>query len=542
MTVSKPTRRGFLSAAALLGGALGTGLLTGCGGGSGSGNSSANAKVALPAYIPSSFVEPDLPGKGAAIQPGFFKYPLDDLKKTVEKAPGNGSALSFLTLTFGAVGTEKAKNQYWQFMNKELNADLDVQTTLADSYLQKVQTVVAGGQIPDMVTFGSNYPIPQTPALLKSKFTDITTHVSGDAIKDYPNLANIPTEAWQATVFNGGIYGVPCPRPIGGAPILAYTDSFEAAGVSAAPKSLDELREALKAVTDPGKSLWGVSNPFSAAYYGRLGHGSPNNWHEEGGKFTHEIETDAFEAALAWAAQVKNDGSIHPDGITVEDGNRLFAARNVATTLGNATGWPNAFTAATKAGAKLSPWIAPSADGKTAVLHAASPYGFFTAFAKTDDSERIKEMLRIANYIAAPFGSQEHLNVTYGIKDVHWVNKNGAITPTDLAKAEKGISFGYLSNAPIPQFNPGFDEGTRLIHEFQTKTEPMLVTDPTLVLFSDTWSNKKAQLNTLVTTAINDVVLGRKPVTTIKSELVPAWKAAGGEQARKEFEDAFAAN
>lgn len=538
----KPSRRGFLSAAVLLGGAAGSGLLSACGGGSATGTASANTQVVLPSYIPSSLVEADLAGKGAAIQPGFFKYPLDDLKKTVEKAPGNGSNFSFLTLTFGAVGTQKSQNQYWQFMNKELNADVDVQTTLADSYLQKVQTVIAGGQVPDLVTFGSNYPIPQTPALLKSKFTDLTEHVSGDAIKDYPNLANIPTEAWQATIFNGGIYGIPCPRPTGGAPILAYTDSFETAGVTGAPENLEALREALKEVTNPGKSLWGVSNPFSAAYYGRLGNGSPNNWREENGKFTHEIETDQFEAALAWAAQVKEDGSIHPDGITVEDGNRLFAAKNVATTLGSTTGWPGVYAAAVKAGAKIAPWVAPAAEGRTAVLHAGSPYGFFTAFAKTEDAERIKEMLRIANYIAAPFGSQEHLNVTYGVKDLHWTNKNGVITPTDLAKTEKGVSFGYLSNAPIPQFNPGFEDGTKLIHEFQTQTEPMLVTDPSLVLFSDTWSNKKAQLNTLITTAINDVVLGRKSVSAIKSELVPAWKAAGGDQARKEFEDVFAAS
>ncbi|CAN7345320.1 hypothetical protein [Arthrobacter sp. LjRoot14] len=541
MTVHKPSRRRFLSAAVLLGGAAGTGLLSGCGGGSSTGNAAANTTVILPTYIPSDLVAADLPGKGAAIQPGFFKYPLDDLKKTVEQAPGVGSAFSFLTLTFGAVGTPKEQNKYWQFMNKELNADMDVQTTLADSYLQKVQTVVAGGQIPDMVTFGSNYPIPQTPALLKSKFTEITTHVSGDAIKDYPNLANIPSEAWQATVFNGGIYGVPCPRPTGGAPILAYTDSFAAAGVADAPGSLDELREALKAVTEPGKSLWGVSNPFSAAYYGRLGNGSPNNWREDGGKFTHEIETEEFEAALAWAVGVKQDGSIHPDGITVEDGNRLFGARNVATTLGSATGWPGVYASAAKAGTKVAPWVAPGAPGKKAVLHASSPYGFFTAFAKTEDTERIKEMLRIANYMASPFGSQEHLNITYGVKELHWTEKSGTIKPTDLAKTEKGVSFSYLSNAPIPQFNPGFEDGTQLIHEFQTKTETMLITDPSLVLFSDTWSNKKAQLNTLITTAINDVVLGRKPLTTVKSELVPAWKAAGGEQARKEFEEALAA-
>ena len=50
------------------------------------------------------------------------------------------------------------------------------------------------------------------PELLRAKFADLTEHLSGDAVKEYPFLANLPTESWRTCVFNGGIYGLPVPR------------------------------------------------------------------------------------------------------------------------------------------------------------------------------------------------------------------------------------------------------------------------------------------------------------------------------------------
>ena len=32
---------------------------------------------------------------------------------------------------------------------------------------------------------------------------------AGDKVKQYPNLANIPTGAWAAGVWNGKLYGLP---------------------------------------------------------------------------------------------------------------------------------------------------------------------------------------------------------------------------------------------------------------------------------------------------------------------------------------------
>ena len=99
---------------------------------------------------------------------------------------------------------------------------------------------IAGNELPDMLQTpnGSPPPIPNLPQLLDKRFTNLTEHLSGDAVKDYPNLANIPTRTWKSTVFNGGIYGIPIPRGAIGSYHFIRQDLFEAAGVSPEPKSV----------------------------------------------------------------------------------------------------------------------------------------------------------------------------------------------------------------------------------------------------------------------------------------------------------------
>lgn len=540
MTDFHLSRRGFLGVAAAISAAPLLGACGPTGGGSTKPTGNGAVAAALPDYIPLSLTSPDLPGDGAAIQDGYYRYPYEDAVRSVTKKPGSGGKVSFLTLTFGSIGTPLAQNQYWQAVNEELGIEYDVQTTLADSFLQKVQTTVAGGDIPDLVTFSSGFPIPQTPALLAAKFTELSEYVSGSAIEKYPNLANIPSQAWRGTVFNGGIYGVPCARPTAGAPINAYQDMFDAIGITEAPRSLQELREALKEVTNEGGSLWGVPNPFAALFYGRFGYGAPNVWAESGGKFTNEIETDEYLAALEWAASVHRDGSMHPDGITIEDGNRLFASKNVATTIGSATGWPGVFTGAAKSGSTLSAWVAPAAGEQQAVLYAGSGLGFFTAFTKADDPELIKERLRIANWIASPFGTQEDRLLKFGIEGVHHELVNGAPVTNDLFGEERGIAFGYTANGPIPQLNVANPESTDVIHTFQTTTKDMLVDDASLGLYSETAPTKNATLQTMITTAVNDIVLGRKDATYWTDEVVPQWRSGGGDTIRGEYEKSLA--
>ena len=54
--------------------------------------------------------------------------------------------------------------------------------------------------------------IPNAAEFLNSQCADLTPYLSGDAVKAYPNLANLPTLSWKSTIYNGKIMGVPPPR------------------------------------------------------------------------------------------------------------------------------------------------------------------------------------------------------------------------------------------------------------------------------------------------------------------------------------------
>ena len=99
---------------------------------------------------------------------------------------------------------------------------------------QKFATVIAGNDLPDML---QTRVVANFPQLLDKRFTRLDEFLSGDAIKDYPNLANIPTRHWKSTVYNGGIYGIPIPRGAVGWYHYIRVDLFEQAGASPEPRA-----------------------------------------------------------------------------------------------------------------------------------------------------------------------------------------------------------------------------------------------------------------------------------------------------------------
>ena len=106
-------------------------------------------------------------------------------------------------------------NALWQAVNKELGVNLNISVQpQADYGTVKLPTIIAGNDLPDILYIATNAIIPQLPAFLKAKMADLTPYLSGDAIKEYPNLANFPTPAWRQVVFNNAIYGVPVPYPM----------------------------------------------------------------------------------------------------------------------------------------------------------------------------------------------------------------------------------------------------------------------------------------------------------------------------------------
>jgi putative aldouronate transport system substrate-binding protein len=533
-------RRGFLrgaaGTAALAAG--GGSLLTACGGTAAKKNSNdANKKVKLPTLHPFNSVKPDLPGDPTlGVQDAYLSYPAHPVKGIKEK-PGKGGSVTAFVITYTDPPPGLGKNKYWQALNARLGTKLNMTIVPFSDYVQKLATTIAGGDLPDYLQIYQ--PVPQLPSLLAAKCQDLTKYLSGDAVKDYPYLASIPSDYWKSCVFNGGIYGLPIPRSKMGGMLYRRDDLIKPKGVNPNPTSFAEFTSLCKELTDLRHNKWALASAPNDFVRQMLG--ACRTWKNDGGKLTNINEQPETKQAIGAVASLVKAGYVHPDSFAQNNTTTLkqwFSSGTALMHFDNYTAWPGFYTQ-NVAGASftINGMLPPNFDsGSKANTWQGSLDFSFTALKKSSDS-RIKELLAIANYIAAPFGTEESTFMGNGVLGVDYTIKNGLPVKTDQGTAEVQLSTGYLAQGPSVLAGQ-YTQATKDCYEYEKKFLPQSVADPTQALYSDTASSKNATLNQAITDATNAILQGRKPLSSW-DDAVQAWKSGGGDQIRKEFQEAL---
>jgi putative aldouronate transport system substrate-binding protein len=544
MTANAFSRRKLLAGAGGAAVLLGTGGLSACSNGpkAETNTAGANSSVKLPTYVPYTGLKPDLPGTEQGVDPAFRNFPSDNPKSVTEK-PGNGGSISGMANIYYAVPPGPDRNSYWAGLNERLGLDLQLQMVSNADYTQKFATTIAGNDLPDMLQFpnGSPSPVANMPQLLDKRFTNLTEFLSGDAIKEYPNLANIPTRTWKSAIFNGGIYGIPIPRGAIGSYHFIRADLFEAAGVSTEPKSYDELIDAGKALTDPKKRRWAyglVNQPRQLL--GRM-NGEPNVWAEEGGKLTHVYETDQYKQTITDLIALWKSGVMHPDSFNpAQPFKQLFNAGTVAINAADGyPGWTQYILDNTgNPGFKLGLMPIYTRDsGELAQWNNGSGVYSITALKKQDDPEKLKMILRTLNWLAAPFGTEEYLYRLYGKAGTdHNIDGSGNPVLTKTGTANAVLPIRYLADSPYTIYQPGRPQDADTQHKYQSLEIPTGINNPTTGLFSNTAATKNATADKNFNDGVNDIIQGRKQFSELDS-LVSTWRNAAGDGMRKEYEE-----
>ncbi|MBO1331072.1 hypothetical protein [Streptomyces sp. VRA16 Mangrove soil] len=539
-------RRGFLGAAGAAGLTVaGGGLLTACGdGGAQGGGAEASAKLKLPTYVPAKVPAPDLPGNAQGLDPAYLRYP-KDLVKSVTKAPGDGKPITCLTETFTTPAPAMNRNGYWQELNKRLGSEMHmtiVNGLGADSvYREKFNAMIAGGDLPDLMWFPPNQGLKNVPDLLRAKFHDLTPYLSGDAVKKYPNLANIPGYAWKTAVINGRIWGYAVPygrsgqvyvanenfwKPVGGTEFESAQDFFDKA-----KELLDTKRK--KYVLEPAYA----NHIQQFAYW----HGAPNTWRLDGGKLTYFFETEEYLAGIEFALKCRQAELFWPDPnltTTLEKMEGGFLGLHVQSFPGflndsNMYDWPEKV-------------VVPFAAEKGSTPTWSYGYGSvgFTAISNKVPKSRIPTLLKVLDYLSAPMGTEERLFLDNGIEGTHYTrSRSGDVALTKKGNAEvltTRQAINFFGNAPESLYLPNKPDVTRSIHAAQTELMKLAQVDPTIGYFSDTFAQKGASAKDEVYTAVKDIVAGRKPLSSFKKEALPKWRRTAGDAMRHEYEQAIA--
>ncbi|NUP61564.1 MAG: hypothetical protein HOV96_33235 [Nonomuraea sp.] len=533
------SRRGFLGLA--LAGATVAGLAA-CGGEGGAagvkkGGAELSKKLTLPAYTAAKIPTPDLP-VDAGQDPAYLKYP-SELVKSVAAPPGDGKKITSLTQTWDVAPPAPGQNTYLQELGKALGSEWSMNIVVGDGYPDKFNAIIASDDLPDLVWFPPNQGLQRVPELLAAKFHDLTPYLSGDAIKKYPNLANLGDVTWKSAVTDGKLYGVAVSYSRFGQVFLVDQDYWEPVGGTNF-SSADDFLEKAKQLLDVKKNKY----PLEPSYYNHVHmfshwYGAPNTWKLAGGKLTHQFETPEYQAALELAVKCFKANLFWPDPAlaTIKD---KVANGQIGAYVESFPGFLNdAKTQKYNLGAIVPFAATPSSKP---VYNAGLGSVGFTSISKKVDAKRIETILGVLNYLAAPFGTEEYELVNFGVEGTHFTKKDGDLAFTDKGAAEVPTTqqpLSFVIGSPSALFLPGQPERTKLIHDFETKVAPMMQQRVTTGHFSDTYTQQNGELSTMGSDMVVDIVTGRKPLSDWPG-FVKKWLSKGGEAMRAEYEASIA--
>ncbi|GAA3487826.1 Tat pathway signal sequence domain protein [Streptomyces cremeus] len=539
------SRRRLLTAAAVAGTAAMSPLLTACGGGGGAQRGGANTKegmrAALPTYVERTAVKPEIApaagGKDVATHPGYLTYPAKP-PVTVQGVPGKGGSYTAVTPLWGT--NPPAGNSYFQAMTKALGLDLQVKPADGNTYNTIVPTMTAAKKLPDWILLPAWWnPNFATGQLAGSQLADLTPYLAGDKVKKYPNLAALPTGAWQTGVWNDKLHGIPGHASNYEVGATFYRrDVLEAKGITADQvKSADDLMRLGKELTDAKRGVWAFDDIWTYVY---TFWGAPTKWKVEDGKLSHLYETQEFLEALDWHYRLAKSGCMHPDALAGDNAaanTRFYSGKTLIKGDGKGA-W---VLADHQSGTAANPQYRRgafnvfTADGKGRPRLEMGPASSMISYLNANlKPAQIEELLAVANYLAAPYGSAEYTMVQFGVEGVHHTRENGVPVYTEDGKkfAQTGTYSGLATPAAVISA-PGNDQLVKDVTDWEKANVHTLVKPPFWGMnISLPQAMATAEAAQPVADTIKDCSHGKKTVSEVRT-VVDSWKSGQGKRLKE---------
>ncbi|MBV9323553.1 MAG: hypothetical protein JO352_07210 [Chloroflexi bacterium] len=525
------------------------------------GASSSSAGL-MPTYVPfPNKPTPDFPSSGDPYMDGYNNYP-NNPPKSITGPVGSGGTITSMTIGLFPPPTPYENNPAWQAINKELNADFKMNIVAPGDYVAKLATVMAGSDMPDLLFFYYNLQTAITavagvPQFVDAQGADLTPYLAGDAIKDYPALANIPTRAWKnsGSVYGGKVIMVPKPLYSEGFVFLKNVTQWDAAlGKDYVPKNADDFKRVMQALTQPQEDHYAIAaagasasgDAFGIKWFSQL-FGAPNEWQlGSDGKLTRSFEAPEYKEAVGFVHDLYAANLYHPNTAQMSsgpNGRSDFAAGKWTIWLdGFATAWSDPWRRARQAPTPFEVHMIPlfpAHDGGKPVHMLNAAHLGATAI-KKGSPDRVKELLRVLNYLAAPFGSAEDLLLSYGVDGPDYsLDANGNPVLTDRGNPDANyLPFKYIAQHPSVLYLPDIPDYTTQLVDAEKQLLPLGISDPTNGYVSPTAVRNGAVVTQQFSDGVRDIIIGRRPFSDY-DQLVADWRTNGGDAIRKEYQDAL---
>ena len=486
---------------------------------------------------------------------GFDNYPANPFKAN-QNAPGSGSTINVLIAAYFPVPTPYEQNPTWQAVNKQLNADVRMNIIPTADYRTKFATTISSEDLPDIMHVFFGYTLaPNLPQFFKSKCADLTPYLAGDAAKEYPFLAAIPTAAWKnsASAIDGQLFLVPIHRPLYsvserypyGGNVFKNVDMYDTEiGANYVPKDAADFKRVLQTLNRPQENRWAIGKAGTAGSVFGLGtfaemFGAPNQWKFENGKLIRDRETEEYKAAVAYLRDVMVSGLFPPDAATTTNSRADFVAKKFALSIeSQGNSWVDFWQRGLQQNPPTRFDIVPlfsAGAGQKPIYYLSPGFNSMNVLRKAPP-ERVKEILRVMNWLASPFGSQEDLLLTYGVEgqDFKKDEKGNPVPSVDGISRAGYVPWRYITQHPWVYYQadlPGFAKAS---FEAEHATLPLGIDDPTNGYYSPTFFGKGQVAEQAFYDGVREIVLGRSQMSDYDG-LVRQWNSAAGEQVKQEF-------
>lgn len=544
------TRRGFMTAAAGAVGAVAAApVLAACGSGgapakTGAATGSLLERI-LPHYKASSLVKPDYPSIDGS-SPAYLNYPAN-LVRTVSGIPGSGGSYTAITPLWGTIPS--ANNPFDQAVNKALGASVSVSPANGNNYSSILPQLFSGNKVPDWIQVPTFWAPPLNfGQAAADRLADLTPYLAGDKINDYPNLAAIFSDGWQAGIWDDKLYGFPS-YTAGfnvGYQLYYRADILNQLGIGTpSVKSINDLWDLAKEINDPKAKRWALGDIFGYLYQPY----NYANWMlDDKGNLITQYESDGIIEAMNWMAKAIKAGMVHPDQVAGNYGNGVteFYSGQMAIVSDGMGAWNAADAqkgqASNKAYTRASfDFFSASGSGKPQIpLEAATAWTSYLN--KRLSAKQIQEVLRIANYLAAPFGSQEYNLLNYGVEGVDYtMTSTGPQLTTDGTKyAGSSVStYNFLVSPNNTMYNAGYPQVTKAAAAWGQRNAKYGY-QPLFYELNVTVPNSLSSANaftpfTQTGNIMYEVARGRSSISDYKSTLA-AWLRNGGSKLKTFYE------
>ena len=551
---SPMSRRGFLTASAgTLGAVAAAPLLAACGSGGAPAKTGAATgsllQQILPHYKVSDLVKPDYPSVSGS-SPAYLNYPAN-LVKTVAEIPGSGGSYTGITPLWGTIPA--ANNPFYQAVNKALGATLTVAPANGNNYATILPPLFSGNKLPDWIQVPTFWAPPLNfGKAAADRLADLTPYLAGNKINQYPNLAAVFSNGWQATVWDDKLYGFPS-YTAGfnvGYQLYYRADVLEKLGVGTPTiKSMDDLFSLAKEINDPKAKRWALGDIFSYLFqpYDYQG------WmYNDKGQLITKYESEGMIESINWMAKAIKAGYVHPDQVAGNYGNGVteFYGGQMLIVSDGMGAW-NAADAqkgqAANPGYTRASFDFFTADGTgTPGVELEAATAWTSYLNKRLSKSQIEEVLRIANYLAAPFGSVEYNLLNYGVEGVDYTSSADGpkLTPDGTKYAGSVVStYNFLASPNNTTYNAGYPDVTKAAASWGQRNAKYGVKPPNYelnVVVPNNLSNANAMTPFTQTDSIMaEVYRGHSTIADYQST-VATWRKNGGDKLKAFYQSALA--